>query len=151
METIALHTNNTQRAERPYFRDLWRELQYWKNKYFELKSQVAETTADQSDAVWFKDHGVTRKFWLKDIVMLEADSNYTVIYTSGGHKILSSHTLKYWIDEIGSSHDFLRVHRSYFINKNHVEYFSATKREICKSGNYKVPVARRFQFDEIFM
>lgn len=149
METIALHTNNASHAESPDVRDVWRELQYWKNKYFELKSQVADTTANQTNPVWIKDHGVTRKVWLNDIVMLEADSNYTIIQTSGGLKILSSHTLKNWIDTIGNRHGFLRVHRSYLINTTHVVSYNIAKREIYLTDNTKVPVSRRFQFHDI--
>ena len=150
METITIPNRNGPLVERQSYNEVCRELQFWKNKYYELKTQVADNKMQQTNPLWIKDHGITRKLLLKDIIMMEADSNYTIIYTSDGHKILSSHTLKNWMATIGDNHEFLRVHRSYLINTNHIVSYSVTKREIYLTGNNKVPVARRFQFHDIF-
>ncbi len=79
----------------------------------------------------------------RDIVSLEAISNYTLFYFRNGKKMLISRTLK----EILSNLDagiFVRVHKSYAINLEHLHTFDL-KSEMCvlmKDGK-KIEVSRR--------
>jgi DNA-binding LytR/AlgR family response regulator len=75
----------------------------------------------------------------EDILYLESDGNYINIYTKE-----KRHLLRQSMDGILSELDpnqFVRVHRSYIINKKHVARFS--KKEIEING-VKVPVSRHF-------
>lgn len=70
----------------------------------------------------------------KDIICVEADSNYSIVHGTQNRKFVISKTLKE-IDELlcDEQHDFLRIHKSFIINthqiisqKNVNESFSIT-------------------------
>lgn len=59
---------------------------------------------------------------LKDIIRLEADSNYTLIYLIGGEKFIVSKTLKEF-DDILDDNIFFRAHKSHIINMEHLKEY----------------------------
>lgn len=59
------------------------------------------------------------KIMIADILYIEADRNYSRIFTAGKEYLLSA-TLK-TIEETLSEHFFVRIHRSYIINLAHVD------------------------------
>lgn len=69
---------------------------------------------------------------LKDIRYIQADSCYSKIIISEKISRCSTKTLKKW-EEILPAEQFIRVHRSYLVNMNHVE--NLVKRD---SGSYTV-------------
>lgn len=78
---------------------------------------------------------------LKDIIRLQAESNYTHIHLSGNKIFVSAKTLKEY-DEILSEHKFLRVHKSHLINPAHIESYDRQGILLMSDGS-KVEVARR--------
>lgn len=79
----------------------------------------------------------------RDIISLEAISNYTLFYFRNGKKMLVSRTLK----EILSNLDavmFVRVHKSYAINLEYLHSFDfkAEMSVLMKNGK-KIDVSRR--------
>jgi len=82
----------------------------------------------------------------KDIICVEADSNYSIVHGTQDRKFVISKTLKE-IDELlcDEQHNFLRVHKSFIINthqiisqKNVNEIFSITL-----SNHMRVEVSKR--------
>lgn len=59
-----------------------------------------------------------------EIIMCEADGYCTNFYLSDKSKITSSHNLKFY-EECLTGSEFLRVHNSYLINKQHVKGYSS--------------------------
>jgi len=59
---------------------------------------------------------------MKDIIRLEADSNYTRVHVTGKKPYFVSKPLKVFEDSL-KDNIFFRVHRSYIINLNHVKEF----------------------------
>jgi two-component system LytT family response regulator len=57
----------------------------------------------------------------KDIIRLEGESNYTRFFFSNHKPVLVSKTLKEY-EELLSSHDFIRVHKSYLVNRTFVQH-----------------------------
>jgi two-component system, LytTR family, response regulator len=82
-------------------------------------------------------------FNITDIVHLEAQSNYTVIYFSNQHKLTASKTLKDF-EELLPPDIFFRTHHSHIINLNYIKrYLKGDGGQIeMQNGNY-VDVARR--------
>ena len=66
-----------------------------------------------------------------NIVRCESDSNYTIIYSKNGEKILISKTLKE-VEKMLKGHHFLRVHHSHIVNLAYV------KRYVKGKGGYLV-------------
>jgi len=54
---------------------------------------------------------------IDDIIMIQACSNYSTIYLSNGHHILTSKTLKHW-EITCRGNDLVRIHKSFLVNKS---------------------------------
>ncbi len=82
-------------------------------------------------------------FEIKDIVHLEANSNYTTLYFVSGSKLVASKTLKDF-EELLPADIFFRVHHSHLINLNYIKrYIKGDGGQIeLQNGNY-VDVSRR--------
>lgn len=78
-----------------------------------------------------------------DIACLEGEGNYTYIYTYSGKKYLVPKTIKNLHTHLNNSDDFLRVHKSYLINTNHIVNYADEERTIKMAGGKEVLVSRR--------
>lgn len=61
----------------------------------------------------------------KNIIELEANGSYTILYLTGNQQLSYCKILKEFEDLLHTHRDFMRVHRSYIINLTHVQSFSA--------------------------
>lgn len=78
---------------------------------------------------------------LKDIIRLQAESNYTRIVLTGKKVFVSAKTLKEY-DELLQPHRFLRVHKSHLVNPAHIESYDKQGLLIMSDGA-AVEVSRR--------
>ncbi len=60
---------------------------------------------------------------IQDIISLEAKGNYTMLYFTGKRKLLVCKTLRDMENQIRTGSQFVRVHRSYTINLNHLQKY----------------------------
>lgn len=91
-----------------------REMDRYKTLVHNMKSdkpQSHKLGLTQQDAVIFVE--------VKDIIRCEASSNYTLVVTVGGKKIMVTKTLRQF-EEILEPYSFIRVHRSHLVNPEHV-------------------------------
>jgi two-component system LytT family response regulator len=80
---------------------------------------------------------------MNEIVYLEAQSNYTIIYLTDSYKLTVSKTLKDF-EELLPSPLFIRIHHSYLINKNHVtKYIKGEGGQVMMKNGAILDVARR--------
>jgi two-component system LytT family response regulator len=78
---------------------------------------------------------------LNDIVYCEASNNYSKLILADGSQFTISKTLKDVQDVLEESH-FLRVHRQYIINLNHVKHFNRNDGVLTMVNKAELPVAR---------
>jgi len=78
---------------------------------------------------------------LNEIIFVEASNNYSKIILIDGRNFLISKTLKD-VQEVLEEEHFLRVHRQYIINLNHVKQFNRNEGLLTMSNGESVPVAR---------
>jgi two-component system, LytTR family, response regulator len=80
----------------------------------------------------------------EDIIYLEADINYTTIYTVSKPKHTMSFTLRKVEERIAGS-DFLRINRGLSINRNYLQTISHLKKAafVTMSNGIMLPVSRR--------
>ncbi|MGA0557025.1 LytR/AlgR family response regulator transcription factor [Larkinella sp. VNQ87] len=79
----------------------------------------------------------------KQIIYCEADSNYTRFHLEGGQQYVVSRTLGD-VQEVFETRDFLRVHRQYMVNLEHIQ--KLVKGEgtyLLLSNGVSIPVARQ--------
>jgi two-component system LytT family response regulator len=80
---------------------------------------------------------------IKDIVRLEAESNYTKFYMKNGQTHLATKTLKEY-DEIMPGINFYRIHKSHFINLDFVSrYIKGEGGTVVMEDGTQLEVARR--------
>lgn len=90
--------------------------------------------------VFIKDGYKFVKQFLNDIIYLCAEDNYVKIVTAG-KTFLIRNTLSKTIDTLNKDY-FMRVHRSYCVNLNHLDSF--TENEVEVQGN-TIPVGRNYK------
>lgn len=72
-------------------------------------------------------------FQLNELICFEANNNYTKIYFTNHKPILVSKTLKEYDDLLNEYH-FMRVHKSYLVNKNYITSLDHDGNLILKDG-----------------
>jgi len=78
-----------------------------------------------------------------DIVRLEADRSYCLIYLTNGKKIISSKNMGHY-EQILSPTNFIKVHRSHIINTNYVTGIIKVDGGFVKlQGGAEIPLSRR--------
>lgn len=77
-----------------------------------------------------------------DIIYIEAMENYAKIYRVDGEHVLSHASMKS-IQEMLPGDRFLRIHRSYIISRDKVEFFSKSKIKLVGEER-TLPVGRQF-------
>ena len=83
-----------------------------------------------------------KKIPLTEIVMLEAEANYTYLHLLNGKKILISRTMKLF-DKLLEDYPFTRVHRSFIVNESHLKSYDADKKCVMLSNNMEATISRR--------
>jgi len=100
-------------------------------------------------AFFLRKNNKYHKVKFEEIYFIEADGNYTIIHTTSGDYIYSFVLRK--IEDKLPSEDFMKVHRSYLINVNHVSgmagnMINISDSEIPVSRNYREDLNKRFDF-----
>ena len=60
---------------------------------------------------------------IQDIINLEAKGNYTMLFFTGKRKLLVCKTLRDMENQLYTGSQFVRIHRSYTINLNHLQKY----------------------------
>ena len=102
-----------------------------------IKSEAPKTNTNEFITV--KSGYDLHKLKLEDIVFIESDSEYVNFITSD-KKVMSHNSLKSLENELPST-TFIRVHRSFIVNKNKV---SSLKGKFLIVGNIKIPISAKY-------
>ena len=87
-------------------------------------------------------HRTKKVIPLHEIIMLQGDINYSLIYLQGGRKILISKTLKIF-EELLENYNFVRTHRGFIINFDHLLRIDKLGEEAFLTNNLRASIARR--------
>jgi len=82
---------------------------------------------------------------LSDILFLQADNNTTDFHLTSGNKVVGFKSLKIYEDLLPV--DFMRVHKSYIINKNFIRRISFSKNKISLNypeGSIDIPFSKTY-------
>lgn len=77
---------------------------------------------------------------LSEITHMHASSNYSFIYYNKKY-VLASKTLSYFHDQLRGD-KFIRPHRSYYVNIDHIVKMDYSKRELTLRSGEVIPIAR---------
>ena len=89
---------------------------------------------------------------LTNILCIEADRMYSIIYTVDNKKYIASKKLSYYENLLSNDTGFIRVHRSWIINTNFIKIYSRKDKTIQLDNQFKVPVSKSYKegFETIF-
>ena len=111
------------------------------NIFHELESSKKSILKEPYIAI--KNHkNIYVKVYLNDILYLEADKNYTYLYTLGKKNALKR-TLLSLINDLNTQ--FIRIHKSFIVNKIHV--ISWSSETITLTNQLNIPIGRKFLND----
>ncbi|HMP91641.1 MAG TPA: LytTR family DNA-binding domain-containing protein [Phnomibacter sp.] len=79
---------------------------------------------------------------LADILYIEGSSNYSRIYLTRGHPVVTARVLR-WFQEVLPGHLFIRVHRSHIVNWQHVASTCLQSASIYLTSGEKLIISRR--------
>ncbi len=96
-------------------------------------------TVEEQKLVLPTQTGILR-FALKQITHIEGERNYSYIYLSNGSKELSSKNLA-WFEDILLDKGFFRCHRSFLVNKYHIEVLREDQFSL--RNGIDIPISRR--------
>ncbi len=80
-------------------------------------------------------------YHLDEIICLEGQNNYTKFFFTNKKNLLVAKTLKEY-DDILTEHQFIRVHKSYLVNKKYITRFD-NESLLWLQNDISVPVSRR--------
>lgn len=112
----------------------------WEDKKEKPAPDSRESILTFNNSIFVKQNYKFIKIDIEDIYYLEADSNYTYIYTSE-NKYAIRHSLQNVMDKL-MLNNFVRTHRSYAININHLTTFNDSFISI---GKYEIPLGRNYK------
>ena len=123
-----------------HFTQQMENFQVAKEKLYKKENQDLDGILHFNNAIFIKQNYKYNKIPYEDITYLKADGNYTYIQTSG-KKYVIKYSLQSVID-IFNTGKFIRVHRSYAINMDHLTSFNEnfiylSEEEIPIGRNYK--------------
>ena len=101
-----------------------------------LESNKEEVKVEEQGFVFVKDNGILKRISIDDILFLEAMGDYVKVHTSQKFHVVHA-TLKSIEEKLPAS-KFLRVHRSYIVAINKIEYIQEGTISI---GKTTIPVA----------
>ncbi len=111
-------------------------------------SEDGEPTAAVQDEnagkVWIKDGANMLPFNISEILMLKAEENYTAVYiTTDSKPVLVRHLLS-GVQNMLPESVFIRVHKSFVVNKNHIV---SLKYDTLSIGDITIPIGRTYKND----
>ncbi len=109
----------------------------------EMSLMHAKGAAEEVVAI--KDGHNSLLIRLRDIQLIQADNIYIEIFTPG-KKYLTRMALTSFLEQLPSS-QFIRVHRSYAVGRNHIDTIS---RSFVSVAGKKIPISRSYR-DEVQM
>jgi len=105
-----------------------------------IDSAKADPKAAEQDFVFVKDNGVLKKINVDDILYLEAMGDYVKVYT--GLRFFVLHATLKSIEEKLPAAKFVRVHRSYIVSLNKIDFIQDGAITI---GKASVPIADTYR------
>ncbi|MGM9511219.1 LytR/AlgR family response regulator transcription factor [Larkinella sp. GY13] len=102
-------------------------------------------TSSTRNFMFVKDGYVFRKVFFEELLYLESDANYVTLHLASQKKVMVRSTIHDFLEQLEPGL-FIRIHRSYAVNINHIEDIFPT--EIDLQGT-KIPIGKSYR-EELF-
>mgnify|MGYP006286171551 CR=1 FL=1 len=108
----------------------------------ESASQKGRISSVFTDSIYVRNHDKMVKIIIKDIYYIEAERNYCRIFSKDKEYLLVM-TLKDMSEKLPQGH-FMRVHRSYIVNVEHIDEVTLSHIAVAKKA---IPLSKSFRND----
>jgi len=95
-----------------------------------------------SNSLLILNHRTSKKVFINEVVLLKGETNYTAIFMDNGKIKIQAHSIKYY-EEFLETHGFLRVHRAFLVNPNHVKTYNKESRKLTMTNGQQAIISRR--------
>jgi two-component system LytT family response regulator len=95
-----------------------------------------------NNALLILNHKTSKKILVDTVVLLEGDINYTIFHLENGKRNIVAHSIKFF-EPFLETHGFLRVHRSFMINPNHVKNLNKEQDTVTMKNGSEAMISRR--------
>ncbi len=103
-----------------------------------IKLQPARSTAN---CIYAKENGVMTKVVYDDILYFETQGDYVKIHTKTKIHVVNS-SMRNIEEKLEGSSQFIRIHRTYYININYLESFDS---EVAIISNHTLPIGSKYR------
>jgi len=107
----------------------------------DFTTRIDVASGIKTKKIAIKDSTGARFVEISNIVRLQADSNYTVIFLTDKTEVLTTRTLKEY-EDILTDYGFFRAHNAHLINLNLVEKFMKDSNTVEMSNSDTIEVSR---------
>jgi DNA-binding LytR/AlgR family response regulator len=121
-------------------RELYTSIEVALYNHFQKQKVFTTSKIEENDSLFLKVKGVYQKIKFQDILYLQSDHVYIEIFLVSGKTILARATLNDMLGRL--SKDFIRVHRSFIINANHLTQITNNTLTI---NGIKIPIGKKFR------
>jgi DNA-binding LytR/AlgR family response regulator len=95
-----------------------------------------------NNALLILNHKTSKKVFVDTVVLLKGDINYTIFHLENGKQKVVAHSIKFF-EAFLETHGFIRVHRSYMINPNHVKNLNKEEYKVTMNNGHEAMISRR--------
>jgi DNA-binding LytR/AlgR family response regulator len=95
-----------------------------------------------NNALLILNHKTSKKVFVDAVVLLEGNINYTIFHLENGKQKLVAHSIKFF-EPFLETHGFLRIHRSYMINPNHMKNLNQEEYKVLMNNGREAIISRR--------
>jgi DNA-binding LytR/AlgR family response regulator len=95
-----------------------------------------------SDAFITINHKTSKKILVSNVVLLKGNINYTAFHLQYGEVKVVPRSIKFF-ETFLETHGFLRIHRSYMINPNHVKNYNQEQEIFSMTNGQEASISRR--------
>jgi len=95
-----------------------------------------------NNALLILNHKTSTKVLINSVILIKGEVNYTKFYMECGKVKTVAHSIKFFENHL-ENHGFLRVHRAFMINPNHVEKYDTEQEVLTMSNGQIANISRR--------
>ena len=105
-----------------------------------IQNTSLASSLEFSDSIFIKEKNLYHRIKINELVYLKSDNIYVVLQTKD-HKFVHRESLKYYEERL-SAHHFIRVHKSYLVNKDFIQAINS--KDILVNGEM-LPLSRHMR------
>ena len=105
-----------------------------------LEQKLKRWLKNDNETIRFNSNRTPVTLYLKDIIYVESNDSETWVYAADGEKYRNKTPISHWEGILGE--DFVRIHRSYIVNRNSV---TSVDNSTVSIGEITLPVSRKYK------